>query len=370
MTQQWSLSPTSIDSWKTCRRRWAYRYIAKFKEPFAAAAQAGVEVHKRLETGQIDPAETWNNYRVGRMAELLKAATPEGITAREEKFTLDYEGIIFNGVKDGRGPGLILDYKTTSKPTYVKSKKALVTDPQRLIYVESEPEAETCLWLYGCWSEIDGKNPVRRRESTVERGPDRERFKLHVLQPALEMLAVTPGTDPLSLPMPADTSSYEAPCGKYPPKGCPHKDQCFPISQKVSMTTSSSALYNTLMADEASSEVPAVAALAADASAAEPAAGDYPIDLLLVDAIPLDGNFVSAHSLLQKAAASVAEDLGVIHARVVDFGKGNDRTAVQLAYDITQGPRIPVLFLDTRSAEGRAALQPLMGISRKVIRGV
>jgi hypothetical protein len=369
MTKQWSLSPTSIESWKTCQRRWAFRYIAKFQEPFALSAGAGTEVHKRLETGNINPDEVWNNYRIGKMAGLLKAATPEGIVAREEKFTLDYEGIIFNGVKDGRGDRLILDYKTTSKPTYVKSFKALVTDPQRLIYVESEPEAETCLWLYGCWSEIDGKNPVRRRESVVERGPDRERFKLHVLQPALEMLAVTPDTDPLSLPAPKDTTSREAPCGKYPPKGCPHKDKCFPATKQVSFQMTSK-LLNTLMADEVP-PTPAVAAPAADAPDTEPVVGDFAIDLLLVDCIPLDGKFLSAHSLIQKAAASVADDLGVIHARVVDFGKGNDRTAVQLAYDIvSSGKTIPVLFLDTRSAEGRAALQPLMGLARKVIRGV
>jgi hypothetical protein len=369
MTKQWSLSPSSIDKYIDCPRRWAFTYVSKEREPFTLPAQAGVEVHKRLEENDIRPDEIWNGYRVGRMAELLREATPEGITAREEKFLLEYEGITFNGVKDGQGSGIILDYKTTGKATNVKSKNDLITNPQRLIYVASEPDAVTCLWLYGIWDQLDEKNPVRRREIPVERARDKELFKLKVLRPATEILTIGADTDPLSLPKPKTVGTRESPCDKFRPHGCPHKDKCFPVTKQVSLQMSSK-LLNTLMADEVPA-TPAVAAPAADAPGTEPVAGDFAIDLLLVDCIPLDGKFLSAHSLITAAAQSVAEDNGVVHARVIDYGKGNDQTAVQLAHNIqNSGKTIPVLFLDTRSAEGRAALQPLMGLARKVIRGV
>jgi hypothetical protein len=344
-----------------CPRRWAFAYLQGVKEPFALSAAAGSEVHKRLEENNIVPGEMWGKYPVGDGAKLLQEATPPGILAREKKFDLEIDGVPFTGIVDGWGEDFLLDYKSTSRKQYVKTYKVLAEDPQRLLYVQVHEAAKETIWLYLPWADMK----VIERRIEVDRVKDKERFKLRVLQPATEILALAEDTDPLSLP--ANTAS----CKLFPPAGCMFRDKCFPATKQVSFQMTSK-LLNTLMASE--NEVPAtpaVAAPAADAPTAEPAAGDFAIDLLLVDCIPLDGKFLSAHSLITAAAQSVAEDNGVVHARVIDYGKGNDQTAVQLAHNIqNSGKTIPVLFLDTRSAEGRAALQPLMGISRKVIRGV
>lgn len=374
------VSASRIAKWDACQRRWAFHYLQDHKEPFAAAAQAGVETHKRLETGNIVPGEVWRGggktYPVGDAAVLLRAATPTGVVSHEEKFTVEIDGVAFTGTADGRGPGLILDYKTTSKRAYVKSKKALMDDPQRLLYTQVFQDAETCLWLYLPWADME----VVPRELPVERVRDREKFKLHVLKPAESMCAVPSDTDPLSLP------PNKASCGLYPPAGCPHKNVCFPATKQVSMSQKSSRLFDTLTkdnppeaykpvtreADIDRTKAPAVdAEKLPDGGISTTSTAQFAIEILFIDCFPLgrlDAPLNFSHPLISRASADVADDQGVQHARLIDYNKGMDMLAVRMA-DLVLAAPVKYLHLETKSKEGAACMNPLMGISRLVVKG-
>lgn len=211
------ISASSIATWQLCQRRWAFRYLRDREEPTNDSAEAGRLTHKMLEDGGVDESVMFGRYPVGRMAALLRAATPQDVIDREKWFEVDLYGVTFVGFVDWRTARVLGDYKTTSQSRYIK--KALRDNPQRLLYVAAHPDVEETLWLYGSWREMK----VTEVREPVDRDGDTERFKLKVLTPAEHMLAVPKDTDPLSLP--ANTAA----CSLYPPNGCPFYGECFGV---------------------------------------------------------------------------------------------------------------------------------------------
>jgi hypothetical protein len=372
------LSASSLATWAdTCQVRWALDKIAGLKEPFSLAAAAGQEVHARLEHNNIVPGELWKGYPVGDMAAALQAVQPEGVLHHEQKFDVVLDGINFHGVMDMIGPDFVADWKTTSRRENVKSLAKLENDIQRLLYAQVAQEATKTVWIYGVWKELKACDSWREysptmRPANIDREKDRERFKLRVLKPAEEILALSDGTDPLSL------VKNKKSCGLYPPAGCPHKNRCFPPTMSVSMATKKSKLFDTLVSDDLPASEP-VGSVSAAAPVSESARSDsktdtvaqYPIEILFVDCFPLsrlDAELTFSHPMISRASASVADDNGVIHARVIDFNKGMDQLAVQLMHDIKASP-VKYLYLETKSKEGAACMQPLMGLARMVVKG-
>lgn len=233
------ISPSQLEAYHRCNRRWAFEYRAGRREGFSAAAQAGTETHKVLEDqGPWD--KTWTSpegkeYDVGAMAALLHAQTPEGVVAREQRFEVELDGVPFVGVTDFYSEDLVGDFKTTSNKRNAKTiggkdeSKDLILDPQRLLYTRFVPSARRMIWLYGAWADMS----VTKREVPVDVEADKERFKLRVLQPAEVMLATPDSVDPLSL-----KPNVKA-CSLFPPKGCPFKDDCFPPGRLAPVVTSS-----------------------------------------------------------------------------------------------------------------------------------
>ena len=258
-----TVSASKLEAWKRCKVRYAFNYIERVQEPFALAAQAGVETHKVLENqGPWD--KTFDKYAVGWMAQLLQNATPPGVTAREERFETELYGVPFVGVIDFHGEDLVGDYKTTSNKRNVKSPEVLLTDPQRLLYTQVRPSARRTLWLYGDWKTMS----VTPRESEIQRAADVERFKLHVLQPAEEILALPEETPALSL-----TKNLSA-CMLFPPAGCPYKDRCFPSTKKFEVNVMGKLLDRVKQIQKSADTEPAAEPAVAEPAAAEPAAAE------------------------------------------------------------------------------------------------
>lgn len=450
------ISPSQLDLYWRCKRRWAFTHRAKQREPFTGAAQAGTETHKILEDqGPWDKVwvapDTGKEYPVGEMAALLQSQTPDGVVAREKRWEVELDGLPFVGVTDFYSEEIVGDYKTTSSKRNAKfagakdPSKDLLIDPQRLFYTALVPSARKTLWLYGTWDTM----LVTPREVEIDRAADKERLKLRVIQPASEMLDVPYDVDPLSMKPNVNE------CSKFPPHGCPHKSKCFPPGKFLPAVTNSkesdvamSSLIEKLRAkaaaegqpvvppqpapvasepevvqlaqqpaavanmlatampafEAASGDNPAARSEPAPAQAAEepkkrrgrqrkveqeapasepvsetqapmssPALVDEPgqciIGTLYIDCLPLTAPFTPAFQIIAEAAEIVQNDMHVPHFGLVDFAKGGPALAAQLRANLS-GRHIQALYLETRSAEGKAVMNTLISVSANVVRGV
>lgn len=349
------ISASHIEKWNQCQRREAFIYRLGIREPTAKSAQAGTYVHAKLE-GAEAPDE-WHGYPIKELADKMRLFAPKDIAQREYEFTSTVDGVEFTGRIDGKTTsGVVLDYKTTSQKKYVKSIDTLELDAQRLLYVEVNPEAVATLWLYGVWKDLS----VHPREVQIDRKLDRERFKLHVLQPAEDILAVPEDVDPLSLP------PSEGSCKLYPPAGCPFRDKCVDLNKPKAPSNNMSKLMEKLLSGESATPEPA------PPPQPEPVSDGFLVDTLYIDCLPvgkLAAELVYSYELLGKVCREVADDAGVPHPLLMDFAKGPPWIALQLEANLKKSP-VKHLFLDSRTAEGRAVVQKLMEVSRTTIRGM
>lgn len=379
-------SASHISLWNLCKRREAFAYRTDApREPGGTAAEAGTRVHAVLETGK--PAEVFGKYDVTRMAALIAAAAPAAanITEREQELSKELYGLAFTGRIDFQTETAVGDYKTTGKRVGVKSAATLENDPQRLMYVEltGKPDA---IWLYGVWQDYS-VHPV---VVPGDQKRDREKFKLYVLTPAEEMAAVPADVDPLSL------EPNVMACGAYYPEGCPYQSKCYDVSGVLrsfiaATTVAANSQENTVsILDTFKQPEETTGSVAVDTVLAQKEAKlralappvvqqhDKPIGTLYIDAYPIvgvsagvGGGVQHASELIAVASQSVKDDAHTLHALLIDFGKGAHMLAAQLAHDITtSGKRYEHLYLETRSAEGKAVLFELTGLAERVVRGM
>jgi hypothetical protein len=352
------ISASRLKSYKACKRRYAWSYLYGEREPFARSAQAGTEVHNLLEKDDFKGDEVWEGYQTGRMAALLKAETPADVVSRERSFDVTLHGVDWTGRIDFTTKSAVGDYKTTSQPKYVKLAETLEDDEQRLLYSEVT-ELPDSVWLFGAWRNFKAYPVV----IPGNRQRDREKFKLHVLQPAEELSVIPTDVDPLTLE--ANTLS----CGLYPPKGCPFTSRCFDNFTGALIVKSISSAQAEPAQQNEDNEMSVLDAFKAPATApsAEAADDGKLIGILYIDCYPVSGVETVKHAgeLISKASATVASDAHVLHSQLVDFGKGAHMLAAQLADDLkTAGVFYPHVYLETRSAEGKAVLFVLTGMAR------
>lgn len=352
-----------------CQRRWAFTYRKGIREPFAKSAQAGTEVHALLEHVSDDnpiPYDlTWEGYKTGRLATLMLVVTPP-LIKREFEFNVMLDGLPFTGRVDGANDELVLDFKTTSRKKYVKSARKLVSNIQRLLYVEAL-QPEKTLWVYGVWENFS----VIPVAMDVDKKRDREKFKLNVLTVAEKCATIPEDVDPLSL-----EPNFKA-CNRFPPRGCPHKSECFPNTQTIGLGNHMSSILEKLRLEQ--NGVPVTVLLDPNAPPAvetvksfenaTPLLPEFAIDTLYIDCAPLTGERpVMAYTLIAKAGQEVADDAHVHHPLLIDF-KGGPMLAAQLAANIKASP-VSTLVVESKSAEARAVIQTLMSLSKNIIKGM
>ena len=159
MSSKWVLSATEIETFETCRRKWAYLYLDGIKPPSSKAAQFGTLVHGFLRNYligyQID-----HQSQEGQVAKpglsYLPSRLPEENTERPIFFLT--QGHIFHGYIDffdnvGCQTWLIGDHKTTADLNRALTGTNLKKDIQANIYAQwafSENRAETVRlrWIY------------------------------------------------------------------------------------------------------------------------------------------------------------------------------------------------------------------------------
>jgi hypothetical protein len=101
----------------------------------------------------------------------------------------------------------------------------------------------------------------------------------------------------------------------------------------------------------------------------------YLIENLYIDCMPIvpypPGEALEySYEYVAAAGAEVASDMGVASPMLVDFGKGPHLVTAQLIANLSdRSEPIKHLFLETRSAEGRACMQELTSRAQFVVKG-
>lgn len=348
------VSATRIKTGKLCKRRYAFRYLHGASDPVAESAEAGTRTHELLELGTYNGDEVWQGYPIGEMARRLGKATSDNVVSREESFEVELHGITFVGKIDFQTDNTVGDYKTTSRRKRIRSAESLEDDEQRLLYSRATGKSD-CLWLYGVWEDLS-VHPVYVPGNDKR---DRQKFRLHVLEPAQELLALPADVDPLAL----EANTFA--CGLYPPKGCPYLTKCY--DRNGQLISHSSPYEHT--------NVVFVESIHRRASAQpEPSNNQNKcIGTLYIDAFPIvcDEPVTVAAELIARAAREVCKDADVKHSQLVEYGKGQHMLAAQLTHDMqSSGMRYEHVYLETRSAEGRACMFELQALAERVVRGM
>ena len=131
-----AISPSQIDTFLTCRRKWWFNKIMGLPLPQHPAAALGESVHtsieKFFETGDAAALHAIARPALTKLVELRKGAP---IIETKMKRTLR-NGLEYNGRIDllDLDAGLVVDHKTSSTEQYAKTSEELAADVQMLSY--------------------------------------------------------------------------------------------------------------------------------------------------------------------------------------------------------------------------------------------
>jgi len=219
----WFVSTSQIDLLGTCEARWGFNYISKIREPQAASAMLGTELHNIAEAYLQDGKAPDELTKAGDLfVRGLPFLPPPGSGGVEGEFRFELGGIRYLSRIDYRGekvPGwegqrVTLDHKTSSNPkgewcmpdcrghhTQADRQKWL-TNSQSVLYgtydmLAAGDEKSNLRWLY---YRTKGSPIAIPRDITLSRAELEDCFEEVVHAPAtriLELISAQP--DPNTL---------------------------------------------------------------------------------------------------------------------------------------------------------------------------
>lgn len=139
------VSASSISLYKSCERKWYYRYVLGAKGETSVAMERGTQVHEQLERYLLDGVEP-DGSTAGQIASVgLEHLPPRervlGVEVPlsdfklgDEVAALPFKGFIDVYARTELGLPLILDHKTTASLTYAKTEAELADNDQLVIY--------------------------------------------------------------------------------------------------------------------------------------------------------------------------------------------------------------------------------------------
>lgn len=137
------VSPSEMETWFLCKRKWAGIYIHGWRGPEKPAAAKGVRTHRHLEKYLRDGTPPDMSTEEGEIAaESLHILPAPGTVGVEQAFAFAAPGAWFTGVKDFVARydthALIGDHKTTGDKRWIKTEEELLSQPQAPIYAVDE----------------------------------------------------------------------------------------------------------------------------------------------------------------------------------------------------------------------------------------
>lgn len=235
------ISPSQVETYLVCARRWAWAHICGIWEPESRGTALGKRVHTihadYLERGTVpDPGETWvwsqdpkkRAFYPGRIALSMmpRGVYPAPKTGKVEyKINLDVGGVVWVCIIDWHtvvsdNQIIILDHKTSADPVqWGKTVETLPKDPQAVIYARviteyyKKPNADVIAhWNYGANDASPKKaHVVTAWFKSEELNSD---FENRILPIGRELVRLKKArVNPLELPFNADACFlYHKPC--------------------------------------------------------------------------------------------------------------------------------------------------------------
>ena len=366
MSNKWILSATEIDTFQTCRRKWAYQYLDSIKPPQSKAAEFGLEVHKFLQ-----------NYLTGYS---IKYETPEGRVASPGLFYLPNNlpkenveraiffkkhGLIFHGYIDffeqvGSQVWLIGDHKTCSNLSRVPSPTELKKNIQANIYAqwaftEKVAESVQLKWVYYRTQSTPKAVCV---EAELTQKEAEENFS-HIAHIADNILSIVREKSPSS----SQPKNLDA-CFKY--GRCPFYAQCKRSPETTAETTR----------DKQSATIKIIRqeneALMSDSSPQNKKSFHLFIDCVPTKSESSYERTIELSDLLKPVFSKIQTEKELSHYRLASYGQHIVLIANYLsdylrttAYD----DRTAILS-STKTPEGCDTLQTLVAAAGSVVRGI
>jgi len=229
MASSFHVSPSQLDTFLHCQRKWAWDYIANLKGGDNEYSIRGKKVHKILEDWTQFATAPDLGTLFGRIAypalQHIPPPMTQGVKSEERVEWTSPAGNIWVFLKDleqtiGRQVA-VTDYKTTSNLAYAKTPETLCDiDPQGIVYAYHaftvrRASVVTLKWLY-----LTANKPHRCLPVIVQpnKQTNAERFRLLDEIASVMIGHRQQATNPLAFP---PSPSY---CGAF--GGCPHKARC------------------------------------------------------------------------------------------------------------------------------------------------
>lgn len=241
----WRFSPSQVDTYLGCPRKWAWRYIAGKRSPSTASAQLGTDCHTVLENFLRDGTPlpfSDPSPRTREIARIVATSLPHLPAPKtpgmdlEDNFVFNAappraEPLLFTGKIDVTlsplatgGRPKIIDHKTSGNiERYGKKEDDLKEDPQAIVYAyyamrRFRTTSVDLQWNYMATSGTLRCVPVRL---TLHLSHVLPRF--FAMGPPLMDLSATL----ISKRIPSSFPGDEDHCSAF--GGCPYKPDCLPL---------------------------------------------------------------------------------------------------------------------------------------------
>lgn len=273
------VSPSQVETYLVCPRRWAWAHICKLWEEESRGTALGKRVHAiheaYLRNGVVpDPGETWvwpkdkykKTFYPGRIALSMmpRGIYPSPKTGKTEvKLNIKVDGVVWTCVIDWHAlvsddEIVIIDHKTSADPVqYAKTVDTLPKDPQALIYsrviidyYKKQRATVTAHWNYGA----NDASPKKARVVTARFESENliTEFAKRMAPIGRELIRLKKAkVDPLTLPFNADA------CFLYH-KPCKYVENCkLTTQERIGVLVMGNPLVDELLAESGESETEA-----------------------------------------------------------------------------------------------------------------
>jgi len=226
LTKKWVHSASQLDTFRSCQRKWGYRYLDRISPPPSKAAQLGSSVHAALEHFLVDNKAELRSP-LWKIIEPGLKFLPNNLQKDqvEKHFAFIEDEMFFHGFIDfhqylGDKTWLIGDHKTCSSFDHALSPTSLKENLQANIYARwafnnLSADKVTLRWIY---YQTKSKNQARCVESEIDTQENLDNCR-SIFESAKEIESIVKAESE-SFTLPKSTGS----CFKY--GRCPYFAMC------------------------------------------------------------------------------------------------------------------------------------------------
>lgn len=361
MTKKWVHSASQIDTFRSCQRKWGYRYLDRICPPPSKAAQLGSSVHAALENFLVDNTPELRSP-LWKIIEPGLKFLPNNLQKDqvEKHFAFVEDEMFFHGFIDFHQhledkTWLIGDHKTCSSFDHALSPTSLKKDLQANIYARwafnnLSADKVRLRWIY---YQTKSKNQARCVEAEIDNQENLDNCR-SIFESAKEIEELVERKR-ASFTLPKNTSS----CFKY--GRCPYFAMCT-NNRRITAVKETSSDQNISLPKETSQTMSS--------------AQNSPSFHLYVDCLPTkcDSAYektIELSDLLKPIFIQIQNDKELSHYRLAGYGQHVGLIATYLSEHLknTAYDNRTAILSSVKTPEGCDTLQTLIAAAGQVTRG-